>query len=35
MIDSGVVLQKIVADLGGLKPSYLGPPQTKYIPDKL
>ena len=29
MIDSGIVLQKIIADLGGLKPSYLGPEETK------
>ena len=28
MIDSGVVWQKIVLDLGGLKPSYLGPPES-------
>ena len=27
-IDSGVVLQKIVIDLGGLKSSYLGPPES-------
>jgi hypothetical protein len=25
MVDSAVVLEKIVVDLGGLKPSYLGP----------
>jgi Glycosyl hydrolase family 115/Gylcosyl hydrolase family 115 C-terminal domain len=30
MIDPGIVLQKIVLDFGGLKPSYLGPPETKY-----
>lgn len=29
MINPGIVLQKIVLDLGGLKPSYLGPAETK------
>lgn len=29
MIDPGVVLQKIVIDAGGLKPSYLGPEKTR------
>jgi hypothetical protein len=31
MIHSGVVLQKLVLDFGGLKPSYLGPPETLFI----
>ena len=29
VIDPGIVLQKIVIDFGGLKPSYMGPNETK------
>jgi len=32
MIDPGVVLQKIIVNAGGLKPSYLGPPESFYKP---
>lgn len=36
MINPGVVLQKLVLDLGGLKPSFLGPPEsTISIKNKL
>lgn len=31
MVDPGVVLQRIVVDCGGLKPSYLGPLESKKI----
>ena len=29
MVDAGVVLDKILIDTGGLRPSYLGPPETR------
>jgi hypothetical protein len=34
MVSPAVVLQKIVGDMGGLQPSYLGPPETKFTISK-
>lgn len=31
MVDPGVVLQKIVIDLGGVSASYLGPPESPVV----
>jgi hypothetical protein len=33
-VDSGLVLQKLLIDAGGLKPSYLGPPESLFVPKK-
>jgi hypothetical protein len=30
-VDPGVVLQKLIIDLGGLRPSYLGPPESLFV----
>jgi hypothetical protein len=30
-VNPGIVLQKIVLDMGGVKPSFLGPPETAKI----
>ena len=35
MIDPGLVLQKIVLNTGGEKPSYLGPPESFIVKNRL
>lgn len=34
MVDPGVVFQKFIIDAGGLKPSYLGPPESKVVDNR-
>jgi hypothetical protein len=34
-MDAGIVLQKIVVDLGGVKPSFLGPPESSFRWEKI
>lgn len=34
MVDPGIVFQKFVIDAGGLKPSYLGPPESTHVVSK-
>jgi hypothetical protein len=33
-LNPGLILERIVIDAGGLKPSYLGPPESPYFPGK-
>jgi hypothetical protein len=34
MVDPGVVLQRVVVDTGGLRPSYLGPPESYRVQNE-
>ncbi|MFO7313985.1 glycosyl hydrolase 115 family protein [Rhodothermus marinus] len=33
-VDGGVVVERIVIDTGGLRPSYLGPPESPFVRDR-
>jgi len=35
MVDSGLTLQKLIINMGGVKPSYLGPPESYRRPGRL
>ncbi|MCD8044963.1 MAG: glycosyl hydrolase 115 family protein [Tannerellaceae bacterium] len=34
VLDPGLVLQKLIINTGGLKPSYLGPPESNFVNEK-